>query len=269
VFLTETVAPDIPRSHQEYAMSHPRSIVTIACMAAALAGCQPEKPDPYAKYELGDARTVVTSCIDSMGGLEAWNETGVLRGKAVVSIFDQEGTAYTNTQTLEIRPKAGTIHAEARSARGWWTADVDIDGNVSFTDHEGLGMEMKRALAWGLGRTLHTVRGPMNLLWGPERPQGVAPTTAAGVPARRVPVAGDPRNAVAYYFDPNTNRLLLIASGADEPGQRGTVTTVEYERLAGGLVFPMRIRVFRIGRHVLLGDAPLLDVQFLQQPEAR
>ena len=107
---------------------------------------------------------------------------------------------------------------------------------------------------------LHRLRGPYNLVNG-ERPRTPQDTRVGGLPVVRVGVTGDNRNAVAYYFGPITGILKFVSAGADAPGGNGTITSYEYHSLPNGTTFPTLIRVNHIGRHVLLGETPIFQVE--------
>ena len=56
--------------------------------------------------------------------------------------------------------------------------------------------------------------------------------------------------------------MRLVTAGADAPGGKGTVTVYSYRMLPNGMAFPMRISVMKIGEHVLIGDEPVLEVDY-------
>jgi hypothetical protein len=109
---------------------------------------------------------------------------------------------------------------------------------------------------------LHRLRGPLNLYWRGEQAVAAQPLRLEGMDLVRVPVRNSRAGVAAYYFDARTHLLKLATAGADAPGGEGTVTVYTYRRLPGGLAFPSRLAVYRIGRNVLVGDQPVLEVDY-------
>jgi len=64
---------------------------------------------------------------------------------------------------------------------------------------------------------------------------------------------------MAYYFDADSGLLRFVTAGADQAGGEGTVTIYDYSRMAGGRMFPRRLRAVKIGRLVLIGEEPVWE----------
>lgn len=224
------------------------------------AGCA---ADPYAGYDLGPARAVVSGCVDAMGGLKRWQSVKPIRAEAVVTVHDEAGIARVNKQEQVIDLGAGRIEASARLPDSVWAARVNDNGKArfeaeGFTIPEGVATLQIKALK----TILHRVRGPLNLLGGSERAAGARRVRIDGMDLIRVAVQGSRADIAAYYFDAQTCLLTLATAGADEPGGEGTVTRYTYRMLDNGMAFPERISVHKIGRHVLIGDEPVLEVGY-------
>jgi hypothetical protein len=233
-----------------------------AFLCTVAVGCA---SDPYERYRLGPARQAVGGCIDMMGGLRRWESAGTIRARAVVTIYDASGKASVNEQEQVIDLRAGTLRASARVPNGRWVATVDDDGKCRIrTDGFTLDKDSEARLAAALGMLLHRLRGPLNLCGHGERPTAVEPVRLVGSDLVRVGVSGGGQDVVAYYFDAQTNLLRFVTAGADKPARDGTVTLYTYRMAPNGMAFPAKISVVRIGRHVLIGDEPVLEVEYHQ-----
>ena len=227
-----------------------------------LAGCA---SDPYKRYQLGPARPVVGRCVDMMGGLRRWQWAGPIRAKALVTIYDAAGKATVHEVDQVIDVNAGTIRATSVLPEGTWTAEIDQEGKSQFqakgfTATEDLSSQVISAL-W---TNLHRVRGPLNLLGRDEQVVDAAPARLPGADLVRVPVRGGGQGIVAYYFDVQTSVLRFVTSGADAPGRDGTVTKYLYRVAPNGMAFPSKIAVVKIGQHVLVGEEPVLEIEYRQ-----
>jgi len=230
----------------------------IALAACVSAGCQPS--DPYARYDLEDARDIVAASMDSIGGLDAWREVDYVDCNAVVRVYDEKGQPYVNRQRQRIDIDEAEISATATTPRGRWSATIDADGegDVSGAVDPGRWRLIRPALA----TLAHRVRGPLNLLRGDERADGADTMTVGGYEVVRVGVSGDSSNAVAYYFDVHNGTLRFVTSGADGPGREGTVTLYTWGILENGMAFPRSITVVKIGQNVLIGPETLIEADF-------
>ena len=229
-----------------------------------VAGCELNgSRDPYAGYELGPARDAVAASVEAIGGLNAWRKVSTVRATAVVTLYDQAGTAYVDRQEHEIDLGAGRIVALGMAGRGSWRAEAYEDGRGGVTvSGAPMPAAAQKRLIEALSRLARRTGGPMNLLAGGERVRTARPVNVGGHDLVRVGVDGDNQRATAYYFTREGGLLRMVTEGADSPGKDGTVTQYTYKVLPNGLAFPARIRVVRIGRHVLVGSRPVMDVEF-------
>ncbi len=235
-------------------------LLTAGCFLA-VSGCA----DPYTECKVGPAGDIVVGSIDAMGGMSRWRSVGSIEAVAVVSIYDDTGKAMINEQHQVIKLDKDVILALARTAEGSWTAAVCGDGDSKFKS-KGFtaSSERKKAIIESLQTILHRVRGPMNLCLGDEKPTATERVRIDGEEMIRVPVAGGAGGVKAYYFDAQTSALRLVTVGADKPGGDGTVTVYSWRIFPNGLAFPVRISVRKIGRNVLIGDKPVLEVDYRQ-----
>jgi len=233
-------------------------MAAMALAACVSAGCQPS--DPYARYDLGNARDIVLASMDSIGGLDAWREVDHVDCAAVVRVYDDRGQPYVNRLHQRIDVARAEIIATATTPQGRWRATMDADGEggVSGAVHPDRWRLIRPALA----TLAHRVRGPLNLLAGNERADGADTMTVGGYEVVRVGVSGDNRNAVAYYFDAHNGTLRFVTSGADAPGRDGTVTLYTWGMLSNGMAFPRSITVVKIGQNVLIGPETLIEADF-------
>jgi len=227
----------------------------------AVGGCA---SDPYGRYGLGEARDVVASCVEAMGGLDRWLNAGPIHAEAVVTLYHDGGAARVNKQQHAYHLGEPALVASARLPGGGWRATVPAGGEPEFRAAGGIAPEVRGLLLKGLATMLHRVNGPLNLLRGrgderAGRPQRVR---VAAMDLIRVPVTGGDADAKAYYFDAQTCLLRLVTVGADAAGEDGTVTLYTWEMRPNGMVFPAALKVMRIGDHVLVGEKPVLEVDF-------
>lgn len=227
----------------------------------AVAGCI----DPYTAYKLGPARDVVADSVDVMGGLGRWRSAGQIEATAVVSIYDDAGKATINEQHQVIDLKRDVIRASARMADGSWSAVVGGNGYSKFKSKGFIASaERKKAIVGSLRIILHRVRGPRNLCGGGEKPVATERVRIDGKDLIRVPVTGGADGIRAYYFDAQTSALKMVTAGADVAGGNGTVTVYSWRMFPNGMAFPVRISVVKIGSNVLVGDEPVLEVDYRQ-----
>ncbi len=219
----------------------------------------------YQRYKLGAAEPVVKRCVNMMGGLERWESVKPIHAKALVRMYDSAGEATVNEQQQVIDLEDGEIEATATVPNGRWTAEVTAAGKGKF-EAEGFqpDEQLERQVLASLGMLVKRLRGPLNLLGHGQRPAGAEHLHVNGEDLIRVPVAANPDGVAAYYFDAYTSVLRLVAAGTDRPGGEGTVTVYTYRMAPNGMAFPSRISIMKIGRHVLIGDEPVLEVDYEQ-----
>ncbi len=232
--------------------------IALVCVGCCW-GCA---ADPYAARELGEARQTVSGSVEAIGGLRRWQAAGPVRADAVVSLYDEAGKVTVNQQQHTYRLSEGTLAASAQLPGGSWSARATSDGQVALRCSAALSGEHLRRLEAALRMLRHRVRGPINLCEAGERPGEPARVHVAGMDLLRVGVEDGEGDVRAYYFDAQTLLLRLVTAGGDAPGEEGTVTLYRYRLAANGLAFPSRLAVMKIGEHVLVGEQPILEVDF-------
>lgn len=244
-------------------------VAVVLALAAVLAGGCARKPeDPYEAFELGPGREIVVEAVNAIGGLEAWKNVNTIEADAIVTIYDAEGVPFVTAQELTVSPHGGAlklteswIAVDAPVGEGWWKVRVDADGDSRFrTSGVEPSAKQRRRITERLGVLLHRMRGPLNLLGRGEKVRTARKTTLAGVDVVRVGVSDGPE-ATAYYFAADSGLLQFVTTGADKPGQDGTITVYDWKVLANGMAVPDRLRVHDIGDHVLIGDRLLLEAK--------
>ncbi len=222
-------------------------------------GCGPA--DVYSQYELGDARNVVATCVESSGGLAAWQEVEKIDAAATITFYGEAGQANVDGVELSIDIKDGSIIAKGASPDGSWTA-IAWDSGKTFV--HGSPSATSAQIASYLPLILHRARGAMNLLGRDETVASSERMRLDGFDVIRVGVAGNTDWAIAYYFDSTTCELRFVTGGSEQPGTGGTVTSYQYKMLPDGITFPTKIRVLKTGQYVLVGEKPLLELEFSQ-----
>ncbi len=247
----------------------------VAALAALSAGCveqpQPQlqpRSQPTARPATQAARPawriprgVVADAIESLGGLTAWRKVGQVSYDAVIALHDEDGQSYINRHQQVLDMQRWTLTTKARRPQGAWYASITPDGKCTFNAPDNVLDSANRAR---LGRSLpivkHRLAGPLNLCATRERPGAEKKMRVNGIDVIRVNVEGDRRHAVAYYFDATSSRLRFVTTGDDKPGGRGTITIYSYGDHPDGMQFPQSILVLRFGKHVLVGQEKVLEV---------
>ncbi len=236
-----------------------KKIILSAAVCFLAAGCA----DPYAQCKLGPARDVVGGSIDAMGGIGRWQSVKPITATAIVTIYDDAGKAMINEQHHVIDLREDVIRASARTAKGKWSIQIEVVKDCASVSSLDVATPYDPLLLVGsLVTTLHRVRGPMNLCGGDEKPIGSERVRIGGQDLIRVPVEGGNAGVKAYYFGAQTCALRLVTAGADEAGGEGTVTVYSWKMFPNGMAFPVRISVRKIGKNVLIGDTPVLEVDY-------
>jgi hypothetical protein len=227
---------------------------------ALVAGC-----DNYrmAESRLGPASAIVSASVANLGWRKVFGGApGAVSFTAIVTTYDKDGQKYTDRQKMVADLGAGAISASGATPLGAWTARAGRAGLTSTEADPRVDTALvSRRMGMVLPVLLHRLRGPYNLLDGPEVARSGQKAQVGGVPVVRVGVTGDNSQAVAYYFEPATGILKYVTAGADAPGGDGTVTSYEYRSHKNGATFPCLIRVDRIGKNVLLGEVPVFQVE--------
>lgn len=247
------------------------ALAAVAVSMVMLAGCQAS--DPIARYNLGPARPVVEASVQQLGGLAAWQDTREIHATGVLVYLDPDGRRVIEQMQIEMDIVHQTLAASGRLPSGPWKALLKAPGRC-----EAQGRPATSELCGALGAVLHRGGGPLNMLFGGERPTDVGRVQVAGKTYIRVGVAGGSFDTRAYYFDAGAGgdsgpaatagELRFITNGGDAPGSAGTVTTFDnYAALNNGIRLPQTIRVYRIGGNVLMGQDVVMEID-LEAPRA-
>ncbi len=239
-----------------------RRMMAAAVLAAGLGltGCGPGKV-PGAE-RIGPGAPTVRAAVQSMGGLDAWQSADDVRARAVVTIYGNGVDAYvTRTEQLIDLP-GGTVRASADAPAGEWRGTARVDGKVRTSGTLGDERHDKR-LAEAMVMLIRRLRGPMNLLAPGVQTSAAERVSVAGEKCLRVAVSGDPMGADAYYFDATTHVLRYITVPADE-GRGPSVTVLTYAIQPNGMAFCRHVSVVRPGEFTLVGDEPVLEVDYTE-----
>jgi hypothetical protein len=210
---------------------------------------------------MGPGRETIVGAIEAIGGVQAWNRVRSINATALVTLYRDGRDGHTTLQDQQIDVHAGTLQARTATPRGSWRAEVDVNGESDIS-----GAFVDRDLAERTAEELVTlarrVRGPLAFLDGDITAGQAERVRIAGEDLIRVPVSGRRAGAAGCYFLATTHLLRYVTEGSNADGEPETVTVYTYMVHPNGLAFPQRIRVLRTGEFVLVGQAPLLDVQF-------
>lgn len=235
----------------------------VVWLGLVASGCGQLGSGGYDRYDLGPARQVIIAAVEAIGGLEGWRGVAAVEAWALVTSYNQDGAASIWRQKQLIDLRGGKITAWAKAPQGRWKATVDDSGSCK-VKARGFSADERFTSRLGedLSTILHCARGPMNLLGRGEHALNLRCSKVEGHDVIRVGVLDDDGTPWAYYFDPTSNMLRFVTRGGDRPGEDGTFTTFEYMMTANGLGFPKRIRIVRIGEHILNGGKCVLEVEF-------
>jgi hypothetical protein len=189
--------------------------------------------------------------------LHDWQRVQRIDATALVTSYDSGGLQTVDRVKLSMDFRSGEIRAHGQSTLGPWSAQADRRGGCTGSGPAGVCRNMKIIL--------HRSAGPLNLLYG-DKVGAVRWARVSGQDVVRVGAQGQDKAPLAYYFDTTTSMLRFLTSGGDAPGARGTVTIYgpkeSYVMLPDGLVFPRTFRLVKIGRDTLVGEQPVLEVEF-------
>lgn len=243
-----------------------KRLTSLLCVwsLAACVGCGPEPVDFTTRYQLGDAGPALEAMVGNYGGIDRLSAIDSLETDAVFTSYD-DGTARVWAAHLILEPRQGVLYANGALPGGGWRARVGLDGRpgtqIQTTGALRFSPQERAELERVLRLVLHRVRGPLNLLAGGETVTEVEAVFTAGYELERIRVDGRSPLATAYFVDTQADELRFVTAGGDQPGADGTLTLYTNTR-ADGTVLPQRLRVVRIGRVALVGDRPVLEVQF-------
>lgn len=223
----------------------------VGC-AGTFANCHPSSGSAVAK------------AIDNVGGLPRWQKAKTISSDALVTIYDEQGQAHITKQRHTFDVQEGRLTATATLPDGSWQAVVYLPkrGKDSFKS-DGVTLtapEQLRLLA-AMHTVLERAFGPMNFCLG-EKAGKEEMSRVEGTDMIRVAVDSSPQGSVAYYLDAQDLVLSYITTGADRPGGKGTITRYRWQMASNGLSFPASIEVLTLGRDVLIGDAPILELAY-------
>jgi len=254
-----------------------RAATVICLLTFVLAGCEassdggsvtirpmPPVAGPKRAHPSGlrVPRGIVADGVEALGGLTAWRNVGAVSYNAVVTIYDDAGRAYVNRHGQVLRLGNWELTARATRPQGTWWATVGRDNHCTFKGSpEVLAEDLRDRLIKVLPLVKHRIAGVLNLVATDEQPGASRRMIVNGMDVIRVSVVSASKLATAYYFDAARGQLLYLSDGADAPNQPGTVTRYTYRRFRSGLRFPRQIDVVKTGRHVLIGEAKVLEMK--------
>ena len=239
-----------------------RALPCVLCVLGTvlLTGCLSEQERMLRR--LGPAAEITTASLNNLGWSQLGEEAEEVSFTAIVTTWDAQQRSFTDRQEMAVDFEEGEIESIGGTPQGSWQAEATDTGGFSLKADRGVDEEqVAQRMAPTLQTLLHRLRGPYNLLVTDERARTAEDTRVDGQAVVRVGVEGDNRMAVAYYFDATLGVLKFVTAGADRAGGEGTVTVYEYDSMPNGVLFPSRIRVMKLGRHVVVGDTPVLEVQ--------
>jgi hypothetical protein len=236
--------------------------MVVAVVAVGLGGCGGGGLQAYHKYDLGQAEPTVAAAVEFLGGIEAWNRVSVVHAEAVMTLYDEQGQPYANSQIQQFNVKSRRLTIKAATAQHGWTAVYGWGDHFWLFGASALGRITPERLHETMAMLSHRLAGPLNLLGKDERPGEISRVTIGGKDLVRIAAAGKKPEATAYYFDADSGKLDMVTAGSETPGEGGTVTLYTYQMLPDGLVFPKTIRVVKTGRHTLEGSSAVMEVEY-------
>jgi len=236
--------------------------VMVVALSGALGGCGGSGLAAYKQYHLGQAEPAIASAVEFMGGVNAWKRVSRVRADAVMTVYDDRGQAYVNSQRHDIDINGGKLTISAATTQESWRATYTRGGGFSLSDASALGRMTPGRLKDAMSVLSHRLAGPLNLLGGSEKPGAVTRLTIDGKDLVRVAAVAKRPRATAYYFDANAGGLEMVTAGSEQPGGDGTVTLYTYQMLPSGMVFPKTVRVVRTGQNVLVGQSAVMEVEY-------
>ena len=240
-----------------------QSLIVAIAAAGMLGGCGQRGLEAYHKYDLGESEPAVSAAVEFLGGIQAWNAVSSVSADAVMTLYDERGQAYVNSQLHRIDVNGGKLTIRAATPQEGWTAVYNRNRDSFWLfGASGLGRITRERLCDTMAILSHRLAGPLNLLGKDERPEDVSRVTIGGKDLVRVSVGGKKPEATAYYFSADGGELDMVTAGPEKPGEGGTVTTYTYHMLQDGMVFPKTIRVVKTGTYMLVGRSPVMEVEY-------
>ena len=238
-------------------------LAAVLAGLAWMAGCEKPAPDPDAQA----ARSALQRGLDASGTAEQWKRAVPVRSAVLVSFYEPDGGANIRRMEIRVNPLAGEMTAWGITPLGPWQLSVRQKDDGTFDMlYEGPDDEASGWLPRAMAMLLHRIRGPLNVLRGPEQAVSVGPADVGGIDEALTRVGVDSSASAsrtqAYYFDAESNRLRLITTHGDTPGQEGLVSEIEFAESPELPILPSRIRIYRIGEFALIGSEKILEATF-------
>ncbi len=238
----------------------------VAAVLAGLAwtaGCEKPAPDP----DVQAARSALQRGQDASGTVQQWRRAVPVRSVVLVSFYEPDGAANIRRMEIRVNPLAGEMTAWGITPLGPWQLSVRQKDDGTFDMlYEGPDDDASGWLPRAMAMLLHRIRGPLNVLRGPEQTVSVGPADVGGIDEALTRVGVDASASAArtqaYYFDAKSNRLRLITTHADTPGQEGLVSEIEFAESPDLPTLPRQIRIHRIGEFALIGPEKVLEATF-------
>lgn len=231
------------------------TLATLAIGILVLSGCQ--NNDPYARFQLGNARNAVAASVEYSGGVKAWRQADDITATALITSTGEDGVVNVDRVQLKMDFHDRSITASGKSPRGAWTITQRRHWG---TDAEG---PVPMAVRENLGTILHCSMGALNLLHG-EKVVSAASRRIQGVAVTRVEAKNRDGEKLYYDIDQATSQLRFISV----PGDGGTVTIYTaddpYLKLGNGLKLAREFRIFEAGEYTPVGEKMILEVQFTE-----
>ena len=235
----------------------------LLCCGVGLCGCSGFRigGKPYAG--LGEAREIIERSVEWLGGYDAWKNVTKVVATAIVTVYDENGTAFTNRQHQRIDVHEGKIYATAQAGEGRWEATACRNGRCRIRS-EGFVPEakFKKQTSQALTTLADRLPGPLALINFRGNVLSTAPVRLGGEDLIRVELRDTGGKRKGYYFDATSGELRFVTSVSESGESRDTVTAYTFMMLPNGLAFPRKIQVFRQGENVILGKQPILEAEY-------
>ncbi len=243
------------------------TLAMIAAMVCTLAGCCAVKPDPAPAVQeppppaLIGASGAVQGSLNAMGGLESWRKIQTVSYDAVVTFYNDGGTANVDRHRQSIDLIDWTLTASSTRPAGAWQAVVDRNGKVAFNPAPSRETSLQALLVNALPMVLERAPGVLNLVSvnTGQRPGRESRARIDGIDLVRIGATGEGW-AKAFYTDRQSRLLQFATSGGDAPAQSGTITRYTFTRVGRSMRFPSRIEVVGIGQNSLIGERKILEM---------
>ena len=237
------------------------AMLAVALIGMSFAGCG----DPWRGDMPTESEQIALAAAGYPDGNHQLLNMKKITGRAVVTVYDDDGIGRVRGQNFTANLPSGRIKAEGVFPGGTWRGSASVDGNssVSSSGDGSLSDGQKQEIGDYLRLIIHRMRGPVNLLRrGGEDPGQVESLFQSGHPMMRVLSCGREDMATAYFFDKKTCRLRMMSTGDYELPGEGTVTLYEYARTASGVLLPKSLEVVALGPNSFVGSRKIVSVSF-------